>query len=204
MPSMQRRLELPLVAFFFLVGSAFLLKMCYLSLAFNTVFGIVFLAIVYLYLRTRFALYIPIGLLLLVFAALQVDALGNYFGMYGQRLGPMQYDEFSHLTIQVLVTPIGVWLLSGWLDRRGYNFSLALTSFFAGILMFSFSAFYEIIELWDEIYFHGQRIWSKYDTATDLQWDFCGVVIGLMLANLLLMRVREPRPIASGSCAHIR
>jgi uncharacterized membrane protein YjdF len=190
MSSLQRRIELPLVGFLFLIGSAFLLKMCYLSLAFNTVFGIAFLAAVYFYLRTRFALHIPIALLLLVFTALQVDALGNYFGMYGERLGPMQYDEFSHLIIQVLVTPIGVWLLNGWLAARGYNFSLALTSFFAGTLMFSFAAFYEIIELWDEIYFHGQRIWSKYDTATDLQWDLCGIAIGLMFANLVLRRLK--------------
>jgi hypothetical protein len=78
MSSLQRRIELPLVGFLFLIGSAFLLKMCYLSLAFNTVFGIAFLAAVYFYLRTRFALHIPIALLLLVFIALQVDALGNY------------------------------------------------------------------------------------------------------------------------------
>ena len=55
---------------------------------------------------------VPIVLLVLVFLALQVDALGNYFRMYGRQFGPMQYDEFSHLAVQVLVSPIIVWFIT--------------------------------------------------------------------------------------------
>ena len=124
--------------------------------------------------------------MILVFGALQIDALGNYFRMYGHQFGPVQYDEFSHLMVQVLVTPVIVWLARTVLERVGYPLPLTLSAFFAGTTIFSLSAFYEIIELWDEVYFHGQRIWGPHDTANDLQWDLCGIVVGTLLAHVVL------------------
>jgi uncharacterized membrane protein YjdF len=184
-------LEIPLVTLLLVAGAAFLTKMCYLSLAFNTVFVIGFLALFYFYVRARLGIRIPLMLLALVFAALQVDALGNYFRLYGQRFGPMQYDEFAHLMVQVLISPLIVWLLAQTLDRFGFSLPLKLTAFMAAGLVFCLSAIYEIIELWDEIYFGGKRIWGPYDTATDLQWDLCGIVIGTVFATILLGRSRR-------------
>ena len=180
-----RRLNLPIVPVLLFAGAAFLARMCYLGLVFNIAFGVVFLSIVYVYVRTRHGIRIPIPLLGLVFAALQVDALGNHFQMYGHTFGPMQYDEFSHLTVQVLVSPIIVWLVAQLLEKWGYRLPLGLTAFFAGTTVFSLSAAYEIIELWDELYLGGQRIWGKYDSATDLQWDLCGIILGTLLAWLI-------------------
>lgn len=197
-----RKLELSVVVLLFISGAAFLLKMCYLSLAFNTIIGIAFLAAVYAYLRLRYTLNIPLVMLALVFGALQVDALGNYFRMYGQQFGPMQYDEFSHMTVQVLVTPVIVWLVRQLLDQLGYQLSLKLTAFFAATIIFSLSAFYEIIELWDEVYFQGHRIWGPHDTASDLQWDLCGIVIGTVLAHVVLRAIEvAPKPILKQSQA---
>lgn len=185
-----RRLELPATIVLLLAGAAFLLKMCYLSLAFNCAFGLVFLTIFYFYLRTRHQVSVPLMLLSLVFAALQVDAMGNFFRMYGRQFGPIQYDEFSHMTVQILVTPIFIWLTRQIFERWGYNLSLRMTGFFAATTIFSLSALYEIIELWDEVYFGGHRIWGPHDTANDLQWDLCGIVVGTLLAQVLL-RVRS-------------
>ena len=106
--------------------------------------------------------------------------------MYGTQFGPFQYDEFAHMTVQLLVTPIIVWLVQHALERWGHNLPLPLTAFFAGSIVFSLSAFYEIIELWDELYFHPHRIWGALDTATDLQFDLCGIVMGTLLACVLL------------------
>lgn len=169
-----------------LAGAAFLTKMCYLSLAFNTLFTVAFLGIFYWYLRARFNLRVPLVLLALVFLALQVDALGNFFRLYGRQFGPMQYDEFSHLTVQVLVSPIIIWFVTRLLHAYGYRLPLILTAFFAATTVFSLSAAYEIIELWDELHFGGQRIWGKYDTATDLQWDLCGIIIGTVFSCIML------------------
>ena len=195
-----RKFELSLVLVSLFGGVVFLLMMCHLSFAFNTIFGIVFLTLFYLYVRGRHGINLPASLLVLVFLALQVDALGNLFGMYGQKLGPLQYDEFSHMSVQLLATPIIVWLVKQTLDKWGHRLPLSLTAFFAGTIMFSLSAFYEIIELWDELYFHPNRIWGPLDTATDLQFDFCGIVIGTLLACLLL-RTRQPRLAIEGSRA---
>ena len=179
-----KRFEALLVTVTLFAGAAFLTKMCYLSLLFNTLFVIAFLGLFYFYVRARLKISIPIGLLLLVFIALQVDALGNFFRMYGRQFGPMQYDEFAHTTVQVLVSPVIVWLASRVL--RQYRMPLVLIAFFAATVVFSLSAVYEIIELWDELYFGGRRIWGAYDTATDLQWDLCGIIVGTLFSCIML------------------
>jgi len=189
--NLARSVERPLVILSLIAGAAFLTKMCYLSLVFNTLFVLVFLALFYFYLRARLNIRVPVLLLGLVFVALQVDALGNFFHMYGQRFGPMQYDEFAHMTVQVLVSPIIVWTIRRLLEQYGHRLPLKLTAFFAATLVFSLSAAYEIIELWDEIYFGGKRIWGPYDTATDLQWDLCGIVVGTLFSCMMLRDSRD-------------
>ena len=67
--SLSRKLEVPLVLVVLFAGAAFLTKMCYLSLAFNTVFVVVFLALFYSYLRARLNIRIPVLLLVFVFMA---------------------------------------------------------------------------------------------------------------------------------------
>lgn len=186
-----RYFEILVVVLMLFAGAVFLTKMCYLSLAFNTIFVIAFLTVVYFYVRARFQIRIPIVLLGLVFAALQVDALGNFFRLYGQKFGPMQYDEFSHLMVQVLVSPIIVWLVGRVLQQSGFRLPLKLTAFFAATIVYSLSAIYEIIELWDEIYFGGRRIWGSYDTATDLQWDLCGIIVGTLFSCMMLRDTRD-------------
>jgi len=184
--TLLHKLETPLVMLALIGGAAFLTKMCYLSLVFNTLFTVAFLGIFCWYTRARLNMRVPLVLLGLVFVALQVDALGNFFRMYGRQFGPMQYDEFSHLMVQVLVSPIIVWFVTRLLHRQGYRLPLKLTAFFAATIVFSLSAAYEIIELWDEVYFGGARIWGKYDTATDLQWDLCGIIAGTVFSCIML------------------
>src|SRR6266516_6269449 len=188
MSQFLRRFQLPIVVALVLTGSSFLLKMCYLSLAFNTVFGITYLTASYGFVRARYNVVVPPLLLAFVLVGLEIDALGNYFHMYGREFGPLRYDEFAHLTIQGLATPIIVWLMREALERFGHQLSLGFTTFFAGTTIFSLSAFYEVIELWDELYFHGHRIWSLHDTANDLQFDLVGIILGALLAYVLLRR----------------
>jgi uncharacterized membrane protein YjdF len=189
--SSWRYFEIPAVMLALIAGAAFLTKMCYLSLAFNSIFVIIFLGLFYSYVRLRLNIQIPIVLLALVFFALQVDALGNFFHMYGRQFGPIQYDEFAHMTVQGLVSPIIVWLASRVLHQFGYRLPLKLTAFFAATIVFSLSAIYEIIELWDEVYFGGHRIWGPYDTATDLQWDLCGIIVGTVFSCIMLRDTRD-------------
>ncbi len=187
-----RRLELPIVAVLFLAGSAFLLKMAYLPVLTCTILGALFLLAVYVYIRARYGIKIPLTLLALVLGAVEVDALGNYFRMYGRHFGPVMYDEFSHLAVQALTAPMIVWLLREGIVRFGYRLPLGFITFFAITALFSLSAFYEVIELWDELYFRGQRIRSPHDAPNDLQWDLAGIIVGSVLAYVVLRR-RAPR-----------
>ena len=97
--SVLRKFEASLAILSLCAGVVFLLMMCHLSFASNVIFGIVFLTLFYVYDRHRHNISIPPSLLVLVFVALQIDALGNFFGMYGQQVGPLQYDEFAHMMI---------------------------------------------------------------------------------------------------------
>jgi len=95
-----------------------------------------------------------------------------------------------------------VWLMREALERFGHQLSLGFTTFFAGTTIFSLSAFYEVIELWDEVYFNGHRIWSLHDIANDLQFDLFGIILGSLLAYAPLRRTvtqaerqrRQPLP----------
>ena len=187
--NLLRKFEVPLAILSLFAGAAFLTKMCYLSLAFNTLFVVAFLSVFYFYVRARLQIRVPLTLLTLVFLALQVDALGNFFRLYGTQFGPMQYDEFSHMAVQVLISPVIVWLVNRVLEEFGYGLPLKLSAFFAATIVFSLSAAYEIIELWDEVYFGGQRIWGRYDTATDLQWDLCGIIFGTLFSCIMLRTI---------------
>jgi uncharacterized membrane protein YjdF len=183
-----RQLEIPIVSALCLTGVAYLLKMAYLPLVPCTVAGAAWLFAVYFYVRTRYQIRLPATLLMLVFCAVEVDALGNYFHLYGHAFGPLQYDEFAHMLVQALVTPLFVWLLRRAFIYFDLHLPLGLVTLFALTLVFSLSAFYEIIELWDELYFHGQRIWGPHDAPNDLQWDLIGIIIGSVLAYVLLQR----------------
>jgi hypothetical protein len=196
MSDFARRFQWPLIVLLFVTGAAFLLKMCYLSLAFNTLFGIGFLTAVYFFVKARFGVTLPSSLLALVLVGVEVDALGNYFRMYGSKFGPLQYDEFAHMTIQVLVTPLIVYLLRKAVERAGQDLSLGFSTLFAGAIIFSLSAFYEVIELWDELYFGGHRIWTTRDTSTDLQFDLFGIIVGSVFAYALLRRENAQRLIS--------
>lgn len=198
--SLLRKFEVTLSLLALSVGVTFLLLMCHLSFAINTVFGILFLTLFYVYVRKRHRIDMPPSLLVLVFAALQVDALGNLFRLYGTSVGPFQYDELSHLSVQALVSPIIVWLVHRGFSRWGSRLPIPVTAFVAGSVLFSLSAFYEIIELWDHLYLHPGRIWGPLDTATDLQFDLCGIMIGTTLGCLMLSaRQTSSKPVLSGS-----
>ena len=189
-------LHVPALFALIVTGTAYLLKMCYMPYWQVTLLGAAWLAAAYFYARLFHGIEMPPALLVLVFGAVQVDALGNLFRMYGRRFGPVMYDEFAHMAVQALVAPLCVWLLGAALARFGYRPPLGLLVFFSVTTIFSLTAFYEIVELWDERYFAGQRIWSTHDAPNDLQWNFLGTLLGAAVAYLILrrepgMRLRE-------------
>ncbi|HEX4945081.1 MAG TPA: hypothetical protein VFZ34_00265, partial [Blastocatellia bacterium] len=101
------------------------------------------------------------------------------------------YDVFAHFTIPILLAPALFWLIQLWFVQQGYQLPLSSIAFVAINVTFSLAAFYEITEMWDELYFGGHRIWTLHDTTRDLQWDLLGATVGSLLTYAVL-KVRQP------------
>ncbi|HEX9000868.1 MAG TPA: hypothetical protein VGB07_13270, partial [Blastocatellia bacterium] len=160
-------LDAMIVAGLFAWGAIFLLRMAYLRIWFSTPICIAWLGAIYVYVKWRFELSIPLVLLFLVYASVALDGLGNLFDLYNAKYKYFQYDEFTHTAIPALTAPVVIWLLHEVLKRFGYRLPIGLVTFFAITTMFTVSGFYEIIELWDDKYMWpqpGMRIHGAYDT----------------------------------------
>ena len=183
--------DVVIIAGILIWGTVFLLKLAYLRIWFSTPICIAWLAAIYVYVKQRFGIKIPVILLALVYVSVALDGLGNLFDWYNTKYKYVQYDEFTHTAIPALTAPVIVWLLNEGMKRFGYKLPLWLVTFFASTTMFTISGFYEIIELWDDKYFWpqpGMRIHGPYDTPNDLQCDLIGLVIGGIAAYVILRR----------------
>jgi uncharacterized membrane protein YjdF len=92
--------------------------------------------------------------------------------------------------IPALIAPALFWLIRSWFEGMKYVLPLSVITFITISVNFSLAAFYEITELWDELYFGGKRIWSVYDTPRDLQWDLIGAMVG-SLATFLVLKLPQ-------------
>jgi uncharacterized membrane protein YjdF len=144
-----------------------------------------------LYFRRRYGIKVPFLILLLAFAAVEIDTVGNHFRWYQKIPWPVPYDVFAHLIIPALLAPALIWLMRGWFERLGYPLPLGIIAFVAFNVNFSLAGFYEITELWDDFYFGGHRIENSYDTPRDLQWSFIGALLGSLLAYVTLKIARR-------------
>lgn len=190
-PSSTRRREWLVLLILILGTAAYLLRLPYLGEFWGSLLGVALLGTGYGYLRSFQRVRVPLMFLVLLFVAAQVDLLGNYFAMYGQPFGPMQYDEFSHMAVSALSIPIFVWFLGELARRYCPRLPLSLVAVVAVSLCLSASAIYEIIELWDARYFGNRRIWGPFDAPNDLQWNFLGMVLGALLACAILGPTRS-------------
>jgi len=187
-------LDVFIVAGLLVWGAVFLLKMAYLRIWFSTPICVAWLGAIYVYVKQRFGLKIPLTLLALVYLSVVLDGLGNLFGLYTTKYKYIQYDEFTHAAIPAMTAPIVVWLLKEGLTCFGYRLPLAVVTFFAVTTMFTISGFYEVVELWDDKYMWpqpGMRIHGPYDTANDLQCDLIGMVVGGVIAYAALKRQNQ-------------
>src|SRR5438128_6543845 len=99
---------------------------------------------------------------------------------------PIPYDVFAHFTIPMLSAPVIIWLFATGIEKFQYVLPLGVIAFFSVTINFFFSGFYEVVELWDELFFHGKRIWTLHDTSIDLQWGLFGSIVGALLTYLIL------------------
>ncbi|MEP7273532.1 MAG: hypothetical protein ABI882_18695 [Acidobacteriota bacterium] len=192
-----KRLQPLFVLGFVAAGALFLLRVAYLPIWLSTAVGLALLLSFRHFVRVQHGIIIPLYLLALLLAAIEVDAIGNLFGLYNQRYKYVQYDEIAHGLIPALVVPVIVWLVRQGLARFGYRLPLGLIVFFSFTTVFTLAGLYEVIELWDDKYMHpvpGWRIHGAYDTANDLQWDFLGMGLGAICSFLIMRRWNADDP----------
>jgi uncharacterized membrane protein YjdF len=165
-----------------------------LNLAYRPIWLIIVLSVILLvsfraYMGWRYRIIIPYVVLLPAFAAVGIDTIGNHFLWYQRMPWPVAYDVFAHSLIPALLVPSLVWLIRAWLEKLGYGLPLGMLTFFAINVNFSLTAFYEITELWDDLYFGGERVKGVYDTSRDLQFDLLGCLVGAMVTYTIMKGV---------------
>ena len=166
----------------FVCKSALLVRLPYRLPAENALYTTLLLAAFYFYFRFRYKLKPPGIVVFFLGAAVGIDVLGNAFQLYGQKLGPLEYDEFTHFVGSGFSLVPAMWLLRATTRRFDVRLPLDLLAFLSTAITFSFCAYYEILELWDELYWGDfQRLWTPQDSANDLQWDLAGIIIAAIL-----------------------
>jgi uncharacterized membrane protein YjdF len=170
----------------FVCKSALLVRLPYRLPAENALYTTLLLLAFYLYFRFRYKVTPPLVVVIFLGAAVGIDVFGNAFQLYGRKLGPLEYDEFTHFVGSGLSLVPAMWLLRATTRKFGVMLPLDLLAFLSTSIAFSFCAYYEILELWDERYWGDfQRLWSAQDSANDLQWDLSGIVIAALLTALV-------------------
>ncbi|RMG46010.1 MAG: hypothetical protein D6723_17630 [Acidobacteria bacterium] len=172
----------------------FLIKLPYLPAWLIASVTFLLMAVGWGYVRARYGFSLSPVILVLLAGAVAVDGLGNAFHLYGRTFGPLMYDAFAHLVASALTVPAIIWMLDELLRRRGQRLSLGWITVFGITGSFSVDAFYEVLELWDELYFGGQRIWGPYDAPRDLQWDLIGIFIGASVTYAVNRHRRSSDP----------
>ena len=173
----------------FAAKSMLLIALPYREWPVNTVYTCSLLLFFYCYFRFRQGLRAPVFVLFSLAAAVAVDILGNKFGFYGHPFGPLRdYDEFAHFAGSGFSALAAFWLLRAGTMRMGFKLSNVLLGFLATSVAFTYCGWYEILELWDELFYSGfERIHSWDDTPNDLFYDFLGVIVFIAVASLVFV-----------------
>jgi uncharacterized membrane protein YjdF len=181
-------LELLVVTFILIVVA---INLPYKSYSLITFLSVVSLGAIRVYLKWRYEVTVPFIILLFAFLSVQIDALGNFFNLYQTLKEPLPYDVFAHFMIPLLSAPVIIWLFATGIEKFEYVLPLGVIAFFSVTINFFLSGFYEVVELWDELYFQGKRIWTLHDTSNDLQWGLLGSIAGAVLTYVVLKLRKE-------------
>ena len=171
----------------FAAKSMLLIALPYREWPVNTVYTCTLLLVFYCYFRFRQGLRAPVIVIFSLAAAVAVDILGNKFGFYGHPFGPLRdYDEFAHFAGSGFSSLAAFWLLRAATRGMGIRLSSTLLGFLATSVAFTYCGWYEILELWDELFYsHFERIHSWDDTPNDLFYDFLGVIVFVTVAAIV-------------------
>lgn len=184
-----RKSEVWLAGLLALAGySALLIRMPYRAPLVNGLYGAIALSAFYFYLRRRLDIRLPGPMILGLVIGIVLDIIGNQFNLFSRTFGFLAYDVFTHFTTASLSLIPVMWLLLALIKRFDFRLPLGFIVFFSVTTTFSLSAYYEILELCDEQFFGGHRIWTPHDTVHDLTSNLCGIVFAAILYTLAIRK----------------
>ena len=181
----------------FALKSYLLVRLPYRPWYVNSALTLPLLLLIYGFFRFRQNIIIPLSVIGCLAMAITLDVLGNLFQLYGHPFGPLpDYDIFTHFFGSGFSLIPVMWLLRATTRRMGVRLPQGMLSFFATTITFSLCAWYEILELWDELFWNtNERIHGSHDTASDLQFDLAGIVFFALMASLIyILKDRRAAP----------
>ena len=170
------------------VYTALLIRMPYRAALVNGLYTMLALSSFYFYLRLRLNIRLPAQMLLFLVVAVVLDIIGNQYNLFSRTFGFLPYDVITHFTSSAISLAAVMWLLIKLTSRFDYRLPLGFVAFFSVTTTFSLSAYYEILELIDEQFFGGHRIWTTHDTVHDLASDLGGIVFAAIIYTLAIRR----------------
>ncbi len=172
--------------------TALLIRMPYRAPLVNGFYAVLALSSFYLYLRLRLNIRLPAQLLLCLVVSVVLDIIGNQYNLFSRTFGFLPYDVITHFTASGLSLAAIMWLLLKLTNRFDYRLPLGFVAFFSVTTTFSLSAYYEILELVDEQFFGGHRIWTTHDTVHDLASDLGGIVFAAIIYMVAIRKRWRP------------
>ena len=180
----------------FLAKSYLLVRMPYRPAWANAAMTFAILGSFYCYLRFRQNIRMPWFLLVFLMLAVSEDVAGNFFGLYGTKVGPFMFDEITHFFGSGLALPPTMWLLRTTTRKMNVFIPAPLLAFLSVTVAFAFSAYYEVLELWDEKFWGGKRLWTPTDSANDLQFGLLAIVLFAIISHFVYKYINRPQTAA--------
>jgi hypothetical protein len=168
----------------FAAKSYLLIRLPYRDWYINTIYTTLIIGWFYSYFRFRFKATPPLFIVFCLAFAIGIDVCGNLFGFYGHKYFGVDYDEITHLLGSASSLVPVMWAFRVTTRRMGFRLPNDLVGFVSVTITFSLTAYYEILELWDEL-FYGDftRLWTPRDSANDLMWNLSGIIVAALLAT---------------------
>jgi hypothetical protein len=185
----------------FAAKSYLLIRLPYREWYINTMYTTLIIGWFYCFFTFRFKARPPLFIVFCLAFAIGIDVVGNVFGLYGQKFFGVDYDEYTHLLGSGSSLVPVMWAFRTTTRRMGFRLPNDLVGFVSVTITFSLTAYYEILELWDELlYGDFTRLWTPRDSANDLMWNLAGIVVAALLATQVfrLLDRREDAALLNG------
>ncbi|MBI3654781.1 MAG: hypothetical protein HY231_27425 [Acidobacteria bacterium] len=170
----------------FVAKSVLLIRLPYRDWYYNAGWTTLLLAYFYCFFRFRFKATPPLLVVFSMLSAVGIDVAGNYFHLYGKAFFGIEYDEYTHLLGSAFSLIPVMWVFRTTTRRMGFRLPPDMVGFLSTTITFSLCAYYEILELWDELFWGDfERIHGSHDTANDLMWDLGGIIIAALVSIMV-------------------